>query len=202
MLVAGMSGCAANQSHANAKKGALMGALGGAVVGLMKDGVRGAVVGAAVGGAIGATVGAAIDYNKYKQAGQVYDEYGMKSKKVAIEDLELSKGVYKGGENGSVDIKFAVVNPDPKIKNKVNTSIVYYKGNKQLMEKSDEQTLKTGGYAATFPLEIPKGADEGEYRVEAKVSAFGKTAKMRKPFRVFYAKNEAGKLILASVTPY
>ncbi|RMG51390.1 MAG: hypothetical protein D6717_12935 [Gammaproteobacteria bacterium] len=200
---ASLSGCAAqgNGTWGAKKTGALGGALVGAIVGFKERGLAGALVGAAIGGAAGYAVGAMVDYVREKDAAQVYNEYG-RDRRIVFEDMQLSKTALQGGEKGNLELHYAVIDPNPSARNKVDHTIEYWKGDQKLHENTVSKTVKPGGYKANFPLSVPKGADEGEYTVVAKLNAVGQTETQMRSFRVFYARNEQGVLQVASVTPY
>ena len=210
LMIGCMSGCATtgkdhwSNGHKGSIFGAIGGALGGATIGLIKGGLKGALIGAAAGAVAGAVIGGVVDYYQYKKAPQVVKEYGS-TKQVAVEDMSISKDVFKDGEKGTLNVKYVVVNPENLDKqNTINQTIEIVKGDKVVLSKEDSRKVATGGYQMSFPIEIPKGADEGDYKVTTKLEAPDincQTSETR-AFRVFYARNKQGVLYLAKVTPY
>ncbi|MEZ4599566.1 MAG: YMGG-like glycine zipper-containing protein [Syntrophotaleaceae bacterium] len=205
LVASALSGCATtNDRWGNAKKGGIVGAIGGAAIGFLDNGIEGALIGAAVGAVAGGIIGGIIDHVQYKKAPEVVQQYG-RVNKVAVEDINLSKNIFQNGETGQLEMKYVVINPDDlDKKNTVNQAIEIYQGDKLLASNENKQSVATGGYKATFPLEIPKGADEGEYRVTARVSSddINQSDSVARSFRVIYARNDRGQIHLAQVTPY
>jgi len=210
LMVGSLSGCATTgKDHwSDGKKGSIFGAIGGAIggatIGLLKGGLEGALIGAAAGAVAGAVVGGVIDYYQYKKAPEVVKEYGS-SKQLALEDMSISKDVFKDGDKGNLNVKYVVINPDDiDKKNTVKQTIEISKGDKVVLSKEDSKDVATGGYQMSFPIEIPKGADEGDYKVTAKLEApdIDRKVSETRSFRVFYARNNQGVLYLAQVTPY
>lgn len=99
VLMAGLSGCAANTTHEQTKKGAgigaLLGAASGAIIGYQSDkrsgALRGALIGGAAGGALGAGVGAYMDKQQTEFEQQLANEQAQHQIEIERQQNEILK---------------------------------------------------------------------------------------------------------------
>ncbi len=99
VVLAGSTGCAANTTHDNTKKGAgigaVLGAASGAIIGYQSDkksgAVRGALIGGAAGGALGAGVGAYMDKQQTEFERQLANERAQHQIEIERQQNEILK---------------------------------------------------------------------------------------------------------------
>lgn len=98
-LLVGLSGCAANTTNENTKKGAgigaLVGAVSGAIIGYQADhsggALKGALIGGAAGGAIGAGTGAYMDKQQTEFEQQLANERAQNQIEIERQQNEILK---------------------------------------------------------------------------------------------------------------
>ncbi len=98
-LLVGLSGCAANTTHEQTKKGAgigaVLGAASGAIIGYQSDkrsgALRGALIGGAAGGALGAGVGAYMDKQQTEFEQQLANEQAQHQIEIERQQNEILK---------------------------------------------------------------------------------------------------------------
>jgi hypothetical protein len=195
-----VAGCASTGGNSSATMtGAQTGAIAGALIGWHRDGLRGALAGALIGGVIGATIGRVVDHMQEKSGDEVRTSYGVRDA-IEIENLALSKDVFRGGEQTNIEMRYAVVTSDKDKTIPIAQTIEYFQGDKKISSAQSHMNLEAGQYKTTFALAIPKEAEEGEYKAVARLEGMDKSAQAEKVFRVTYARNGRSQPTIAQVS--
>lgn len=194
----------ASQSSASAAaepsttgKGAGAGAVIGGTMGYLSGGTKGAVIGAA----IGALVGNFIEHQRVRSSREVYEEHGSESR-VVLNDVRLSQELIQPGEKERATVNYDIIAPDSGSSQPVTHTLGYYHGDTKLATNTQDVEVAPGGYETVFPVAVPEGAEEGEYRLVARVQSPEAMDQMERSFRVVYALNDDGELRVASISPY
>lgn len=206
-LAIGLTGCATpgGMAGGGGPSATQQGAISGAVIGGLLGYARGhnaqdTLVGAAAGAAIGALIGNYIDHKRVASAQQVYRKYGT-HERVVLDDVTLSRQVFRAGQKGQAAVHYDVVAPNSSEPRAVHHTIEYLRNGKVLARNTETLKVTPGGYRTVFPIGVPKGADEGEYTLVARVAMDNSSATKTRTFKVIYARDDRGALYVAQVTP-
>lgn len=182
------------QSSSTTGRGAAIGAAIGGAAGYLGGDAKTAIIGAA----IGAFIGNLIEHQRVRSSQQVYEEYGSDSR-VVLNDVRLSRDVIQPGETGKATVMYDVVAPDRNTMQSITHTMEYYQGDTRLASNTEQMQVATGGYETVFPLAVPEGAEEGEYRLVAQVRSPDAEDRKERSFQVIYALNEQGGIQIVSV---
>lgn len=196
-LVLFLSGCASTQGEYEAtKQGMAGGAVTGFLAGLISSGgdIKEALKGAVVGAIVGGVIGAYIDHKRVKSKDEVVEEYG-DTPQVILKDIALSKEIIKPKEKALVTVDYVIIaSKEPQ---NVAETFIVYEGDTEIARKTQTFPLKTGEYKTTYPLVIPEGAQEGEYKIVASITDGIRTDTKSETFTVIVGKRKDGSYKLA-----
>ncbi len=196
-LVLIVPGCVSTQGEHRARNtGIATGAVTGFLVGLVSSGgdLKKALIGAAAGAVVGGLIGAYIDHKQTKSKNEVVQMYG-NTPKVILKDIALSKEAIRPREKAFVTLDYVIIaSQEPQ---NITETFIVYEGNEEIAKKTQGFSLNTGEYITKYPLVIPEGAQEGEYKIVASISDGIRSDTKTKSFTVIVAKNADGSYRLA-----
>lgn len=191
-LVAGsMGGCAefgdTVREHPRTATGAAVGAAGGALAGgLIARDATGVVVGGLIGGLAGGLIGNAMDTRRQDMASTAgpYNYEPAQEPVVRIQEAEAEPHTVRPGGHLNLVTHYALLTPYPDDEVMV-VERWHITKNGQVVGNPVRTVRRQGGtWASTLPVQLPRTAQRGEYRVALTVEAAGQQDHETTNFRV------------------
>jgi peptidoglycan hydrolase-like protein with peptidoglycan-binding domain len=174
-------------------------ALGATIGGLAGYASGGGTKSAIVGALVGAIIGNYIEHQQVRSSQQVYRKHG-REERVVLNDVQLSQDIVQPGQEGQATVNYDVVAPDPDTIQSITHTMTYYHGDAKLATNTQTIEIAPGGYKTVFPLAVPEGAEEGQYRLVAQIQSPNAKDLKERSFQVIYARDEHGVLRIAGIT--
>ena len=191
LIVGSTLGCAAIEEQAKAHPQTAIGVGVGTAVGLLTGGlIFGNATGTLLGGLVGALAGGVIG-NVVEARSQdrtaTAQQYGFtpaQGTMVRIDGVEVHPTQIRPGETVNLNIRFAVLTPNPQDTILVSEQRQIFLGNAVVGDSTLKAQRQGGTWTSSQPITLPANTKSGSYRVVMSVKAQGTEASQQTSFTV------------------
>jgi len=189
LVVGGTLGCAAIEEQVKAHPHTAIGVGAGAAVGLLTGGLifhsaTGTLLGGLVGALAGGVVGNVLESRSADRAAtaQRHEYVPAQGTVVKIEGIEAHPGQVRVGETVNLNMRFAVLTPNPQQTVLVSERRQIFLDNTVVGDTTLQAQRQAGTWTSSQPLTLPANAHSGSYRVVMSVKAEGTEASQQTGF--------------------
>ena len=191
LIAGGTLGCAAIEEEVKAHPQTAIGAGVGTAVCLLTGGlifhsVTGTLLGGLIGGLAGGVIGNVMESRSRDRAAtaQQYDYSPAQGTMVRIEAVEAHPGQIRAGEMINLNLRFAVLAPNPQQTVLVSERRQIFFNNSTVGDSTLQAQRQAGTWTSSQPVTLPANAQGGSYRVVMTVKAEGTEATQHTNFTV------------------
>lgn len=191
LIVGGTVGCVAIEEQVKAHPQTAIGASVGAAVGLLTGGLifrsaTGTLLGGLVGALAGGVIGNVLEARSKDRAAtaQQYGYTPAQGTMVRIEGAEVHPVKIRPGETVNLNIRFAVLAPNPQQTILVTEHRQIFFNNTSVGDSTLQAQRQAGTWTSSQPITLPANAKSGSYRVVVSVKAEGTEASQQTSFTV------------------
>ena len=191
LIAGGTAGCVAIEEQVKAHPQTGIGAGVGLAVGLLTGGLifrnaTGTLLGGLVGALAGGVIGNVMESRSKDQASttQQYGYTPAQGTMVKIEGTEVHPTQIRAGETVNLNIRFAVLTPNPQQKVLVSERRQMFFNDSSVGDSTLQAQREAGTWTSSQPITLPANAQSGSYRVVMTVKAEGTEASQQTSFTV------------------
>lgn len=191
LVVGGTLGCAAIEEQVKAHPQTAIGVGAGAAVGLLTGGLifhsaTGTLLGGLVGALAGGVIGNALESRSADRTAtsQRHGYAPTQGTVVKIEGIEAHPGQIRVGETVNLNMRFAVLAPNPQQTILVSERRQIFLNNTVVGDTTLQAQRQAGTWTSSQPVTLPANAQSGNYRVVMTVKAEGTEASQQTSFTI------------------
>ncbi len=181
------TGCSTVKEHKGAATGAGVGAAAGAAMGQIIGKSTTATV---IGGLLGALAGGILGYYFYderkdrEETVKTFNYQPSEGDLIRVEKVNASPGKVSPGDRVDLQMNYAILTPSGSADTPITEIREITHNGKTVGNPEVRVTRKDGTYTSGIPLQLPKTADTGEYKVRMTVKTPNSSDSKETAFRV------------------